>query len=123
MRRDLSFRAMQAKPVLLKSRRNSWQERQHWLGWGALLTLVPGLGLLPTVAFLVVSPRFLHARFVGFVLLAGIAVCESLGIARLARCLRAEFDLLSALAFGAIILLLVVLMYTGVFLVTFFFLP
>ncbi len=109
--------------MLLKSRRNSWQQRQHWLGWGALLTLVPGLGLLPTVAFLVVSPRFVHARFVGSVLLAGIALCEAMGSVRLARCLRAEFDLLSALAYGAIILLLVILMYTGIFLVSFFFLP
>ncbi len=123
MRRDLSYRVMRAKPVLLKPRRHSWQQRQRWVAWGALLTLPAALALLPDVAFLVLAPRFAHARLLGYIALVAIAACEVMGIARLARCFRGEFDLASALAFGALILLLVILMYTGIFLVSFFYLP
>ncbi len=122
MHRRYLFRA-DNKPFLLAPRRSSWQRRQSSLGWGALLSLPAALALLPTVALLVVTPRFAHARPLGVFLLAGIAVSEAKGIARLARTLRAPFDLLSALAFGALVLLFVILMYTGIFLVSFFFAP
>ncbi len=123
-RGDLSrvlARAARSKPFLLKTRRDDWQQRQHNLAGGALLTLVPALALLPVIGFMLVAPRFPHARSVGAVVLALLAVCEVLGVPRLARCLYGEFDLLGALAFAALVLLLVILMYTGIFVVSFFF--
>jgi hypothetical protein len=123
MARDLFSRAARARTFRLKPRRDDWQQRQRWLAWGALLTLLPGLLLLPVIGFLLISPRFAHARVLGAVLVALIALCEVLGVPRLARCLYREFDLLAALAFGALVLLLVILMYTGIFLVSFFFGP
>src|SRR5512142_822724 len=116
MRRGFLLRSTYGRPFLLKPRRRPWQQRQHWLGWGALLSLPAALALLPALAFLVVSPRFAHARILGGALVALIAWAEVAGVARLARCVRGEFDLLSALGFGALILLLVILMYTGIFL-------
>ncbi len=106
---------------MLKSRRTDWQLRQHGLLWGALLTLVPALAVLPVIGFMLVSPRFAHSRPVGAVLLGAFAACEFAGVPRLARCLYGEFDLLGALAFAALVLLLVIFMYTGIFVVSFFF--
>lgn len=120
MARDSLSRALHSKTFLLKPRRTEF-ERQACLGWGALLTLAPALALLPVIGFLVVAPRFAHARVLGALLLGVIAVCELQGVPRLARCLQGEFDILGALAFGALVLLLVLLMYTGIFLVSFFF--
>jgi hypothetical protein len=56
---------------------------------------------------------------VGVLLLAVMAISGALGVARLIRCLRGEFDLLSALAFGALVLVFVIVMYTGIFLAGF----
>ncbi len=114
-------RGTRGKPFLLKPRRTDWQQRQHSLVWGALLTLIPALALLPVIGFLLVSPRFPHTRPLGAVVLGICAVCEFLGVPRLARCLYGDFDLLGALAFAALVLLLVILMYTGIFVVSFFF--
>ena len=113
----MSFRhAPREKPFLLKPRRSSGQQRQRWLAWGALLAVPPALALLPVLGFLVVTPRFLHARALGVVLLAAIAGAEVRGTAWLVRCVRGEFDLSSALAFGVLVILFVILMYTGIFL-------
>ncbi len=114
-------RAARNKKFLLKTRRTDWQQRQHSLVWGALLTLVPALGLLPVIGFMLVAPRFSYARPTGAMLLGIFGFCELVGVPRLARCLYGEFDLLGALAFASLVLLLVILMYTGIFIVSFFF--
>ncbi len=119
MPRYFAFRG--EKTLLLEPRRSPWQQRQHALVWGTLLTLPVALALVPVLIFLLLSPRFAHAQAVGFVLLAFITVSESVGVAKLARCLRGEFTILSALAFGALLLLFFMLMYTGIFLASFFF--
>jgi len=121
MSRDLISRAGRTKSFLLKPRRTQWEQKQRSLAWGALLTLVPGMLLLPVIGFLLIAPRFAHAHILGGFPVGVFLVCEFLGVPRLARCLYGEFDLLAALAFGALVLLLVMLMYTGIFLVSFFF--
>ncbi len=121
MARDALSRALHGKSFRLKPRRTELEQRLASLRWGALLTLAPALALLPVIGFLLVAPKFSHARILGSVLLLLIAVCEFKGVPRLARCLQGEFDILGALAFGTLILLLVLLMYTGIFLVSLFF--
>ncbi len=123
MTRDVLSRALRGKTVVLKPkpRRTELERRLSCLRWGALLTLAPALALLPVIGYLLVFPKFPHARLLGGGLLLIIAVCEFKGVPRLAHCLQGEFDILGALAFGALILLLVLLTYTGIFLVSFFF--
>ncbi len=119
MGRDSLSRALQGKTFRFKPHRTELQRRLSYLRWGALLTLGPALALLPVSAYLLAAPKFVHARILGSGLLLLIAICECKGVPRLARCLHGEFDILGALAFGTLILLLVLLMYTGIFLVSF----
>ncbi len=121
MPRDYLSRAARSRPVLLKPKPDRWKQRQRWLATGTALTLIPGLLVLPVAGFLVISPRFPQARLIGVILVAAFVACEIFGIPRLVRCLYKEFDLISALAFGALVVLLVILVYTGILLVSFFF--
>ena len=121
MARDYLSRARSGKTFLLKPRPTNLQQRERWLPRLMSGERLWALALLPVIGFLLVAPRFAHARIVGAVFLGLFAVCEFLGVPRLARCLYGEFDLLGAVAFGALVLLLVILMYTGIFVVSFFF--
>lgn len=103
-------------------RRLTWAERERALYTGAPMVVFPSLAFLPIVAFFVVSPRFAHARPLGFALLPLIVVSVALGLVRLARCLRHEFDIISFLAFVSLMLFLVIVTYTGIFLSAFLFL-
>lgn len=104
-------------------RQLTWAERERALYLGAPLVVFPALALLPLVAFWVVVPRFAHARPLGLALLPLLLALIAFGMARLARCLHHEFDIISFLACGSLAVFFVIVLYTGVYLAAFLFLP
>lgn len=95
-----------------------WRGRERLLFWGAPLAIIPALLFLPAFVALVFAPRVSHA-IVWSVLVFPILLCaEVAGIWKLARgCVEPPFNLLTMLSFGAMLVLLVIVTYTGVFLV------
>jgi hypothetical protein len=80
------------------------------------LVLFPALAVVPVAVSLLIYPGFPHARLVGVALLPVIAACEIKGIASITYSLSDEFDLLSVIAGGAVVVLVVIAMCTGVLL-------
>jgi hypothetical protein len=81
------------------------------------MALVPALLFLPALMSLVVAPHFRHAGLMAAIVLPAFAVSVVWGIVLLLRCIRrGQFDLTTALAFGALLVLLVVLVYNSVLL-------
>lgn len=98
----------------------SWRQRERWFYWGAPLAIGPALIFLPAFVSLVIEPRVKHAQLFSAVLFPVLAVLEFMGVQRLARCcVERPFNLLTMLSFGAIVVLLVIALYTGLFLATF----
>lgn len=93
-----------------------WRKREDALLWGAPLVLLPALALVPTVLFFIVEPVFSHARWLGIPLLAAFGLAMAVGIGKLAYCLRHPFDVISFLAAGTLMILIVVSMVCGVML-------
>lgn len=95
----------------------TWHDRQHLLFLGAPLTLIPALLFLPAVLYLVVTPRIPHAAATALVVFPALLVAELFGVIRLLRCAMGHsFDLITAMAVGTLIVLLVIAAYTGIFL-------
>lgn len=95
----------------------NWRQRERLLYWGAPLALVPALAFLPAFVVLVFRPQVPHANAWAALLFAVMAVAEFLGVQKLARgCVERPFNLLTMLSFGVVLVLLVILAYTGVFL-------
>jgi len=95
----------------------TWQERESSLLVGAPLVLLPAIAILPTLAFLIVSPRFAHARLLGCVLIPLYGAAEVYGLGRIAFCMRKQFDVISFFAAGVLFVLVVVMTFTGVMMV------
>ena len=107
----------QARPYVIYRQdpeRRRWRERERWLYWGAPLALIPAFALLPVLALMVLRPLTSYARPLGFVLLPLMGLSAALGTARLGWCLRGKLDVISAFAWGTIMVLMVVMIYTGV---------
>ena len=98
--------------------KTSWQRRENSLLIGTPLVLLPALALLPTTVFLIVSPVFAHARMIGLFLLPVYGISEVIGMGRMAHCLR-QLDVITLLAVGTLVILLVVIITTGILLVGF----
>lgn len=93
-----------------------WRQRERLFFWGAPLAILPALGFLPAFVTLVFSPRIRHATVVAAVLFPSMAVAEFVGVAKLVRgCVERPFSLLTLLCFGAVLVLLVIAAYTGMF--------
>lgn len=88
------------------------------LFWGAPLAIIPALLFLPAFVVLVFSPRVSHAIVWRAVLFPALLGAEVAGVWKLARgCVEQPFNLLTMLSFGAMLVLLVIVTYTGMFLV------
>lgn len=93
------------------------KKRQRLVWVGAPLAILPALAFLPTLAYLVITPTLGHSM-----LLAGLAftifgLSEVLGLVRLAQCCVARpFDMITVFAFSALLVVLVIAIYTGLFL-------
>jgi hypothetical protein len=95
----------------------TWKERERAFHIGAPLAIIPALGFLPAVMFLIVVPRVAHARAIAFVVLPVLAATCSFGLWKLAiGAVQRPFGILSALSVGAMVVLLIIAAYTGLFL-------
>jgi hypothetical protein len=91
--------------------------RQRLVFVGAPLAVIPALAFLPALAYLVITPSVPHATLIAALLFPLLAVAEAIGLFRLVRCcVSRPFDLLTAFAFSALLVVLVIAAYTGLFL-------
>jgi hypothetical protein len=95
----------------------TWRERERLFYWGSALAIVPALAFLPAFVILVFQPTIRHSTALAILLFPVLAVAEFLGVFKLVQgCVQRPFNLLTVLSFGAMLVLLVIASYTGVFL-------
>ncbi len=94
-----------------------WQERERAFLIGAPLAIVPALIFLPAVTFLIVFPRVAHGRVIGLFVVPACALASSFGLWKLALgTVQKPWGIFNVLSFGALLVLLVIAAYTGLFL-------
>ena len=90
--------------------------------WGAPLAILPALAFLPALVYLVFEPRLRHGGRVALALLPFFLASEMIGVKWLVRCcLERPFNLLTMIAGGALLILIIIASYTGLFLAAFAF--
>jgi len=95
----------------------TWRERERLLYLGSTFSLLSALTIVPAFASLVFQPSIPHATLWAFVLFPLLIVAEFFGVYKLVQsCVARPFTLLTMLSFGAFFVLLVIALYTGVFL-------
>jgi hypothetical protein len=95
----------------------NWRERERLFYWGSVLAIIPALIFLPAFVVLVFRPTIPHAAAWATLLFPVLAFAEFLGVFKLVQgCVQRPFNLLTVLSFGAMLVLLVIATYTGVFL-------
>ncbi len=95
----------------------TWKERERAFFVGAPLAIVPALGFLPAIMFLIITPVIRHGRLTASFLLPFLAFAGSLGLWKLAiGAVQKPFNILNILNVGALIILLIIAGYTGLFL-------
>ena len=100
----------------------SWRQREQWVYWGVPLALLPALAFLPALVYLVFEPRVRHGGRIALVLLPVFVASEVIGVKWLVQCsLERPFNILTMIAGGALIILIVIAAYTGLFLAAFAF--
>jgi len=93
------------------------KERERAFLIGAPLAIIPALAFLPAITFLIIFPRIAHGRAIGFLVVPACALTSSLGLWKLALgAVQKPWGIFNALSFGALIVLLVIAGYTGLFL-------
>jgi hypothetical protein len=93
------------------------KERERAFMIGAPLAIVPALVFLPAVMFLIVFPRVAHGRAIGLFVLPACALVGSFGLWKLAMgAVQKPWGIFNVLSSGALIVLLVIAGYTGLFL-------
>jgi hypothetical protein len=93
------------------------KERERAFMIGAPLAIVPALVFLPAVVFLIIFPRVAHGRAIGMFVLPVCALASSLGLWKLALgAVQKPWGIFNVLSFGALLVLLVIAGYTGLFL-------
>ena len=93
------------------------KERERAFLIGAPLALVPALAFLPAVMFLIVFPQVAHGRPIGWAVVPACALASSFGLWKLAwGAVQKPWGIYNVLSFGALMVLLVVAGYTGLFL-------
>jgi hypothetical protein len=93
------------------------RKRQHLVFLGAPLAIVPALAFLPALAYLIITPSVPNATVIAVFLFPLMAAAEIVGLFWLViSCLTRPFDLLTMFAFSALLVVLVIAAYTGLFL-------
>jgi hypothetical protein len=93
------------------------KERERNFLIGAPLAIIPALAFLPAVMFLIVFPRVAHGRAIGCVVVPACALVSSFGLWKLALgAVQKPWGIFNVLNAGALIVLLVIASYTGLFL-------
>jgi hypothetical protein len=81
------------------------------------LAIVPALGFLPAIMFLLVAPAVAHGQGLAIVVLPLLALTGSIGLWKLSiGAVQRPFGILNALSVGALLVVLIVATYTGLFL-------
>ena len=94
-----------------------YKERERAFMIGAPLAIVPALVFLPAVMFLIVFPRVAHGRAIALLVLPVCALAGSFGLWKLAMgAVQKPWGIFNVLSFGALMVLLVIAGYTGLFL-------
>jgi hypothetical protein len=93
------------------------KERERAFMIGAPLAIVPALVFLPAVTFLIVFPQVAHGRAIGLFVLPACALAGSFGLWKLATgAVQKPWGIFNVLSFGALMVLLFIAGYTGLFL-------
>jgi hypothetical protein len=93
------------------------KEREREFLIGAPLAIVPALVFLPVATFLIVFPQVAHGRSIGLFVLPACALAGGVGLWKLALgVVRKPWGIFNVLSFGALLVLLVIAAYTGLFL-------
>ncbi|MGB8013732.1 MAG: hypothetical protein WCF68_19125 [Terriglobales bacterium] len=94
-----------------------YEDRERAFLIAAPLAIVPALAFLPAVTFLIVFPQVAHGRAIGLLVVTACAVTSSFGLWNLAMgAVQKPWGIFNALSFGALLVLLVIAGYTGLFL-------
>lgn len=84
---------------------------------GAPLAILPALIFLPSVMFLVVFPQVSHERMIGLFVLPPCLFAGAIGLWKLALgAVEKPWGIFNVLSFSALLILLVIAGYTGLFL-------
>jgi hypothetical protein len=95
----------------------TWRQREKLFFRGAVLAILPALAFLPALVFLVLTPRLPHSYALAALILPLLMFLELWGLWKLVRCcVQQTFDLLTVLAFGALVIVGAIAAYTGIFL-------
>ena len=95
----------------------TWRERERLLYLGSTFSLIPALAIVPAFTSLIFHPSIPHATLWAFLLFPLLGCAEFFGVYKLVQsCVARPFSLLTMLSFGAFFVLLVIAVYTGVFL-------
>jgi hypothetical protein len=98
----------------------TFKERERAFFIGAPLAILPALGFLPAVVFLVIVPSVGHGRGWACIVLPAFALAGGFGLWKLALgAVERPFNILNALSFGGLLVLLIIAAYTGMFLALF----
>jgi hypothetical protein len=93
------------------------RERERAFLIGAPLAIIPALSFLPAIMFLIVFPRVRHGRLMGFLVISACALVGSVGLWKLALgAVEKPWGIFNVLNVGALLILLVIAGYTGLFL-------
>ena len=95
----------------------SWKERERAFLVGAPLAIVPALVLLPAVTFLIAFPRVAHGPVIALFVVPFCAIAGGFGLWKLALgAVQKPWGILNVLSFGALMIVLFIAGYTGLFL-------
>ena len=84
---------------------------------GAPLAIIPAPVFLPAVMFLIAFPQVTHGRLIGFLLLPPCLIAEGVGLWKLSwATVEKPWGIFNTLSFSAVMVLLVIAGYTGLFL-------
>src|SRR5277367_1430228 len=93
------------------------KERERAFMIGAPLAVVPALVFLPVLTFLVLFPRIAHGRGIGMFVLPVCVLAGISGLWKLAiGAVQKPWGLFNVLNFGALLVLVFIAGYTGLFL-------
>ena len=95
----------------------TFHERERAFFVGAPLAIVPALSFLPAIMFLLIAPAVAHGPQLALVVLPMLALAGSIGLWKLAiSAVQRPFGVLNALSVGALLVVLIIAAYTGLFL-------
>jgi hypothetical protein len=95
----------------------TWHQREKLFFRGAALAIASAFAILPAIVFLILAPRLPHSYVLAGMALPLLVVLELWGLWKLVRCcVQQVFDLLTVLAFGALVIVGAIAAYTGIFL-------